>query len=97
MTRSNKNKTRNTNTRLNKTTIYRTNIMGFFGKSLAGAGYVVLNAFRGINIVCLLAVIGATGVLMVKTLAIAGFGFFALLAHVMRIIFARRFIPLPLL
>lgn len=62
--------------------------MRFFGKGkgLAGAGYVVLNGIRVLNIITLLTVAGASGVLLAKTFEIDGFGFFAALSHVLRII-----------
>lgn len=64
--------------------------MRFFGKGkgLAGAGYVVLNGQRVLNIITLVTVAGASGVLIAKTFELDGFGFFAALGHVMRIIFA---------
>lgn len=63
--------------------------MRFFGKGkgLAGAGYVVLNGIRVLNIITLLTIAGASGVLLAKTFNIDGFGFFAALGHVMRIVF----------
>ncbi|ETN41722.1 uncharacterized protein HMPREF1541_03658 [Cyphellophora europaea CBS 101466] len=61
--------------------------MRFFG-NVAGAGYVVLNGIRALNIVALLTVIAASGSLLVKTFDIDGFGFFAALSHSIRILIA---------
>jgi hypothetical protein len=58
--------------------------MRFFGNS-AGAGYVVLNAIRIMNLISFVTVLGASGVLLAKTFEISGFGFFAALNHVLRI------------
>jgi hypothetical protein len=64
--------------------------MRFFGKGkgLAGAGYVVLNGQRVLNITTLVTVAGASGLLIAKTAELDGFGFFNILGHIMRIIFA---------
>ena len=60
--------------------------MRFFGGSLAGAGYVVLNVIRGLNIIALLAVIAASSVMLVKTFIVSKFFFFDAAEHVIRII-----------
>lgn len=60
--------------------------MGCFGKSLAGAGYVVLNIIRVLNIIALLAVIAASSVMLVKTFIVSKFFFFDACEHVVRII-----------
>ncbi|PGH32628.1 hypothetical protein GX50_04603, partial [[Emmonsia] crescens] len=45
-------------------------------KSLAGPGYIVLNIIRVFNIICLLCVIAACSVLLVKTSTATNFFFF---------------------
>ncbi|RMZ75881.1 hypothetical protein DV738_g5221, partial [Chaetothyriales sp. CBS 135597] len=60
--------------------------MRFFGGSLAGAGYVVLNVIRGLNLVALLAVMAASTVMLVKTFIVSKFFFFDAAAHVVRIV-----------
>ncbi|RMD39804.1 hypothetical protein DV735_g5323, partial [Chaetothyriales sp. CBS 134920] len=60
--------------------------MRFFGGSLAGAGYVVLNVIRGLNLVALFAVMAASTVMLVKTFIVSKFFFFDAAAHVVRII-----------
>ncbi|OAX78069.1 hypothetical protein ACJ72_07627 [Emergomyces africanus] len=45
-------------------------------KSLAGPGYVILNAIRVFNIICLLCIIAACSVLLVKTSTATNFFFF---------------------
>ena len=60
--------------------------MRFFGGSLTGAGYVILNAIRGLNIIALLAVIAASSVMLVKTFIVSKFFFFDAAEHVIRII-----------
>jgi hypothetical protein len=56
--------------------------MRFFGGSLAGAGYVVLNIIRVLNIISLLAVIAASSVMLVKTFVVSKFYFFDGCQHV---------------
>lgn len=56
--------------------------MPFFKKSLAGPGYIVLNTVRVMNIICLLAVIAASAVMLVKTFVISKFFFFDAVSHV---------------
>ena len=41
--------------------------MRFFGGSLAGAGYVILNVIRVLNIISLLTVVVASWVMLVRT------------------------------
>ncbi|KIW60796.1 hypothetical protein PV05_00983 [Exophiala xenobiotica] len=60
--------------------------MLFFGKSLLGAGYVVLNVIRVMNIIALLSVVGASSVMLVKTFIVSKFFFFDACEHVIRII-----------
>lgn len=64
--------------------------MGCFGKSLAGAGYIVLNAIRVLNIVSLLAVIAASTVMLVKTFVVSKFYFFDATAHVIEVVISGR-------
>ena len=60
--------------------------MRFFGKSLAGAGFVVLNVIRVLNIIALLAVIAASSVMLVKTFVVSKFFFFDAAEQVMRVV-----------
>jgi hypothetical protein len=60
--------------------------MRFFGGSLAGAGYVVLNIIRVLNIISLLAVITASSVMLVKTFIVSKFFFFDACNHVISVI-----------
>lgn len=69
--------------------------MACFGKSLAGAGYVVLNVIRVINIITLLAVIAASSVMLVKTFIVSKFYFFDAAEHVIRIIISGEYTPTP--
>jgi hypothetical protein len=69
--------------------------MGCFGKSLAGAGYVVLNVIRVINIIALLAVIAASSVMLVKTFIVSKFFFFDASEHVVRAIISGKSNPYP--
>lgn len=67
--------------------------MTCFGKSLAGAGYVVLNVIRVINIITLLAVIAASSVMLVKTFIVSKFYFFDAAEHVIRVIISGTYVP----
>lgn len=69
--------------------------MGCFGKSLAGAGYVVLNIIRVLNIIALLAVIAASSVMLVKTFVVSKFFFFDACEHVVRTIISGESELLP--
>jgi hypothetical protein len=60
--------------------------MLFFGRSLLGAGYVVLNVIRVMNIIAFLAIIAASSVMLVKTFIVSKFFFFDACEHVIRII-----------
>lgn len=60
--------------------------MLFFGRSLLGAGYVVLNVIRVMNIIAFLAIIAASSVMLVKTFVVSKFFFFDACEHVIRII-----------
>ena len=66
--------------------------MANFGRSLAGAGYVVLNAIRAMNIISLLAVIAASSVMLVKTFIVSRFFFFDACGHVIEIIVSCKFV-----
>lgn len=59
--------------------------MAMFGRRLAGAGYVVLNVIRVMNIISLLAVMAASSVMLVKTFNNNTFFFFDACEHVIRI------------
>ena len=55
--------------------------MPFFKKSLAGPGYVVLQAIRLMNIIALLSVVAASFVMLVKTFMVSKFFFFDGVSH----------------
>ena len=59
--------------------------MGLKSK-LSGSGYVVLNIFRGLNVVSLLACIAAAVSMLIKTFFINGFGLFDTISHVLTIL-----------
>lgn len=56
--------------------------MTLSNKSLAGPGYIILNAIRVMNIIALLAVIAASVVMLVKTSVASKFFFFDAVSHV---------------
>lgn len=56
--------------------------MPLFKRSLAGPGYIILNALRVMNIIGLLAVIAASSVMLVKTFVVSKFFFFDGVSHV---------------
>ncbi|KAK6380652.1 hypothetical protein LTS17_004852 [Exophiala oligosperma] len=60
--------------------------MLFFGKSLLGAGYVVLNVIRAVNIIALLSAMAASSVMLVKTFIVSKFFFFDACEHIIRIV-----------
>ncbi|KAI1614878.1 hypothetical protein EDD37DRAFT_404496 [Exophiala viscosa] len=57
-----------------------------FGRSLLGAGFVVLNIIRVMNIIALLSVVAASSVMLVKTFIVSKFFFFDAAQHVITII-----------
>lgn len=60
-------------------------------KSLAGPGYVILNAIRVMNIIGLLAVITGSVVMLVKTSVASKFFFFDAVSHVLAAITGSKF------
>ena len=66
--------------------------MRIFGKTLAGAGYVVLNIIRAMNIIALLTVIAASSVMLVKTFIVSKFFFFDACEHIIRVIMSGMFL-----
>lgn len=69
--------------------------MLIFGKSLLGAGYVVLNVVRVMNIIALLSVVAASSVMLVKTFIVSKFFFFDACEHVITIMMSgKRHMPL---
>lgn len=58
--------------------------MTIFGKSLAGAGYVVLNVIRVMNIISLLSVIAASIIMLVRMFNTESFFFFEACANLVR-------------
>lgn len=59
-------------------------------KSLAGPGYIILNAIRVMNVIGLLAVITASVVMLVKTSTSSKFFFFDAVTHVLTAITSSR-------
>lgn len=57
--------------------------MGSSRRSIAGSGYIILNAIRALNVVGFLAVIAASVVMLVKTSVGTKFFFFDALSHVL--------------
>ena len=53
---------------------------------IAGSGYVVLNIFRGLNVISLLASIGAAVAMLIKVFFRNGFGFFDTISHVLTVL-----------
>ena len=68
--------------------------MGIFGKRLAGAGYVVLNVIRVMNIISLLAVMAASAIMLVKIINNNSFFFFDAVEHVLRIVICGKILDL---
>ncbi|KAK5127495.1 hypothetical protein LTR85_006834 [Meristemomyces frigidus] len=65
------------------TTSNKTSKMTLSPKSLAGPGYIILNAIRVMNVIGLLAVITASIVMLVKTSLASKFFFFDAVSHVL--------------
>lgn len=65
--------------------------MPLFKKSVAGPGYTILNAIRVCNIVCLLAVIAASFVMLIKTFVVSKFFFFDGVSHLITAAVASKF------
>ncbi|RJE25534.1 hypothetical protein PHISCL_02146 [Aspergillus sclerotialis] len=57
-------------------------MLSFLKESLAGPGYVILNAIRVLNIIALLDIIAADAVMLVKISLLTSFFFFQAVAHV---------------
>lgn len=60
----------------------------FKSKSLAGAGYVVLNVIRAMNITALLAVMAASSVMLVRMFNNNSFFFFDACENLIRVVIA---------
>lgn len=58
-------------------------MLSFLKESLAGPGYVILNAIRVLNIIAFLDIIAANAVMLVKISLLTSFFFFQAVAHVM--------------
>ncbi|KAE8376517.1 hypothetical protein BDV26DRAFT_233934 [Aspergillus bertholletiae] len=58
-------------------------MMGSLKESLAGPGFVILNAIRVLNIIALLDIIAACAVMLVKISLLSSFFFFEAASHVM--------------
>ena len=65
--------------------------MPFFKQSLAGPGYIVLNTIRVCNIICLLSVVAAAFVMLVKTFVVSKFFFFDGVSHVITAFLASEY------
>lgn len=57
--------------------------MASLKESLAGPGFVILNAIRVLNIIALLDIIAACAVMLVKISLLSSFFFFQAASHVM--------------
>lgn len=64
--------------------------MAFGRRSLAGAGYVILNVIRVMNITTLLAVMAATAILLVRAFNTQSFFFFDACSNIIRIVIAGK-------
>lgn len=72
----------------------KTNKMTLSSKTLSGAGYIILNGIRVMNIIGFLAVITASVVMLVKTSTDTHLFFFDALSHVITLISSCKFINL---
>lgn len=66
----------------------------FRSRSLAGAGYVVLNVIRAMNIIALLAVVAASSIMLVRMFNTRTFFFFDACENLIRVIISGRCHPL---
>ena len=71
--------------------------MPFFKRSLAGPGYVVLNVIRVCNIICLLSVLAASFVMLVKTFVVSKFFFFDGVSHLITACISSKFLHIELI
>jgi len=62
----------------------------FKSRSLAGAGYVVLNIIRAMNITALLAVVTASSVMLVKMFNTKSFFFFDAVENLIRVVISGK-------
>jgi len=62
----------------------------FKSRSLAGAGYVVLNVIRAMNITALLAVIAASSIMLVKMFNTNSFFFFDAVENLIRVVISGK-------
>ena len=60
----------------------------FKSRSLAGAGYVVLNIIRAMNIIALLAVVAASSIMLVRMFNTKSFFFFDACDNLIRVVIA---------
>lgn len=70
----------------------KTNKMTLSPKTLSGAGYIILNGIRVMNIIGFLAVITASVVMLVKTNTDTHLFFFDALSHVITLISSCKYI-----
>lgn len=59
--------------------------------SLAGPGYVILNAIRVMNIIALLDIIAASVVMLVKISTVNAFFFFEAVTHAVTIVISSKY------
>ena len=71
-------------------------MMSKLRESLAGPGYVILNAIRVLNIIVFLDTIAACTVMLVKTNILNGFFFFQAVTHVVIAVISGKFVTSPL-
>ena len=60
----------------------------FKSRSLAGAGYVVLNIIRAMNVIALLAVVAASSIMLVRMFNTKSFFFFDACDNLIRVVIA---------
>ena len=65
-------------------------MVSFRGRSLAGAGYVVLNIIRAMNITALMAVIASSSVMLVRMFNTRTFFFFDACENLIRVIISGK-------
>ena len=56
--------------------------MGSLKESLAGPGFIILNAIRVLNVIALLDIIAASVVMLIKISMLSSFFFFEAVSHV---------------
>ena len=72
-------------------------VFGNLKRSLAGPGYVILNAIRVMNIISLGAVMAASIVTLIRNLVVSQFFFFDAISHIVTFFLSCTYLPPPLL